>query len=155
MKLELDSRDSSTFKYDQLFQHVLGKCATTDARTLVERHGAHTELSVSCYTIPAGVPLTQMPTMADFVAIPNKVTPAPVQVMEEIPTTIAENIIDTIIDNMIKVYEAWTFQLSKVNELRDRGYQNARAYTIAADHSPLHTPMNFLPPTAPLGPAYY
>jgi len=56
---------------------------------------------------------------------------------------------------MMTAFEAWTIQLSKVNEPSQRGYQTARAYAIQVDYPPPHTPMKFLPPHAPMGPAYY
>ena len=82
-------------------------------------------------------------------------TPAPESPMETIPNSNTDNGLDMVIDNKMKALEAWTIQLSKANEPRYRGYQPARAYAIQATHPPLHTPMNFLPHTAPMGPTYY
>jgi hypothetical protein len=155
MKLELDPREPATFKYNKLRQHVLNKCATADGLALLNSEGARTAPGVSPYSIPAGVPLPQMPVLVNHPAIPNEETPAPAQATEESPIAKAENTIDTKMDNMMKAFEAWTFQLSKANEPRYGGYQTARAYAIETDHPPPHTPMNFPPPNAPTGPAYY
>jgi len=81
--------------------------------------------------------------------------PAPGQATEEISIAKAEITIVTKMDNMMKAFEAWTFQLTKVNEPRYRGYQTARVYAVQADHPPSHTPINFTPPNAPTGPPYY
>jgi len=155
MELDLDPRDPWTFKYDKLRKHVLDECGTADTLTLLNSEGARTAPGVSPYSILAGVPLPQMPVGANHPAIPNEETPAPAQAMEEIRIAKAENTIDMKIDTMMKAFKAWTFQLSKANEPRHRGYQTARAYAIQADHPPTHTPMNFTPPNAPTGPAYY
>jgi hypothetical protein len=155
MKLELDPRDPSTFKYDKLRKHVLDNCANADALAHLDSEGARTAPGVYHYSIPAGVKLPQMPVVVNLAAIPNEETPAPAQAMEEIPIVKAENTINTKSDNMMKAFEAWTFQLSKVNEPRYGGYQTARAYAIEADHPPPNTPMNFTPPNAPTRPAYY
>ena len=155
MKLNLDPRDPSTFKYDKFPKHVLDKGATADALALQDLEGACTAPGVSPYSIPAGVPLLQMPVVANLPAIPIEVTPAPSQAMEGIPIAKAENTIDTKMDDMMKPFEARTVRLSKANEPRFGGYQTARVYAIQADHPPTHTPMNFPPPNAPAGPAYH
>jgi hypothetical protein len=155
IKLELDLRDHSMFKYDKLRKYVLDKCATADALGLLDSEGASTVPGVSLYSIPGGVPLTQMPVVVNLPAIPTEETPAPTQAMEEIPIPKAENTINTKMEHMVKAFEAWTFQLRKANEPRYGGYQTARVYAIQADHPPPHTPMNFPPPKAPTGPAYY
>jgi len=155
MKLKLDPRDPSTFKHDKLRKHVLDKCATADALALLDSEGACTAPGVSPYSIPARVRLQQMPVAVNLPAIPNEETLAPAQATEEIPIAKAENMIDTNMDNMMKDFEAWTFQLSKANEPRYGGYQTARAYAIQGEHPPPHTPMNIPPPDSPTGPAYY
>jgi len=153
MKLELDPRDPLTFKYDKLRKHVINKCATADALTLLDSDGARAVPGVSSYSIPAGVPLPQMPVLVNLPAIPNEETPAPMLATEEIPIAKAENMIDSKMDNMMKAFEAWTFQLSKANEPKYGGYQTARVYAIQAYHPPPHTPMNFPTPNVPTGPA--
>ena len=155
MKLELDPRDPSTFKYDKLRKYALDKCATADALALLDSEGARTAPGVSPYSLPAGVPLPEMPVVVNLPAIPNEETPVPVQATQEITIAKAENTINTTMDNMMKAFEPWTFQLSKANEPRYGGYQTARAYAIQANHPPQHTPMNFPPPNAPTGPTYY
>jgi len=96
-----------------------------------------------------------MPVVANLLAIPNEETPAPEQAMVEIPIATAENTIDTKLHNKMKAFEACACQLGNANEPRYGGYQTARAYTIHVDHPPPHTPMNFPPPNAAMGPAYY
>jgi len=63
-----------------------------------------------------------MAVVVNLPAIPNKDTPAPAQVTEEIPIAKAENMIDTKMDNMVMAFDAWTFQLSNANEPRYGGY---------------------------------
>jgi hypothetical protein len=77
---------------------------------------------VSPYLIAAGDVLPQMPVVGHFPAIAHKETPAPAQSMEEIPIAKAVNTINTKMDNMMKAFEAWTFQLRKENEATYRGY---------------------------------
>jgi len=120
-KLELDPRDPSTFKYDKLRKHVLDKCSTADALAVLDSEGACTAPGVSPYSIPAGVPLPQMPVVVNLPAIPNEETTAPAQATEVIPIAKAENTSDTKMDNMMKACEAWTIQLSKANEPSVRG----------------------------------
>jgi len=71
-----------------------------------------------------------MPVVANLPAIPNEETPAPAHAMEEIPIAEDENIIDKKMENIMKAFEAWTFQLSNANEPRYGGYQTARVYAI-------------------------
>jgi hypothetical protein len=59
-----------------------------------------------------------MPVVINLPAITSEETPAPAQATEEIPIAKADNTIDMKMDNMIKTFEAWTFQMSKVNEYR-------------------------------------
>ena len=127
MKLELDPRDPSTLKYNKRRMHLLDECATTNALAHLHLEGAYTAPGVSPYSIPAAVPLPQMPVVVNLPAIPNKETPAAAQPTEEIAIANAVNTIDTKMDNMIMALEAWTFQLSKANEPRYGGYQTARA----------------------------
>jgi hypothetical protein len=102
MKLDLDPRDLSTFKFDKLQHHVLDTCATADALPACDWEGARMAPGVSPYSIPAGISLPQMPVVMILLAICNKETPPPVQAMEEIPIAKAEN---TKMDNMIKPSE--------------------------------------------------
>jgi hypothetical protein len=55
MKLELDPRDPSTFKYDKLRNHVLDKCATSNALAHLDSKAARMAPGVSPYSITAGV----------------------------------------------------------------------------------------------------
>jgi len=57
-----------------------------------------------------------MPVVVNFPAIANEETLAPAQATEEIPIAKAKNTIDMKMDEMMKAFEAWTFQLSKANE---------------------------------------
>jgi hypothetical protein len=152
MKFKRDPRGHWTFKYDTLRKHVLDKCATGNALPLLDSEGARTVPGVSPYSIPAGVSLPQMRIVMNIPSIPNEVTPARAHATEEIPVAIGENTIDMKIDNMMKTFEALTFQLSKANEPRYGCYQTARAYAIQANHPPPHIPMNFSPPNAPTYP---
>jgi len=155
IKLELDPQHPSTFKYYTLRNHVLYKCATANPLALLDLEGARTVPGVSPYSMPAGVPLPQMPVVVNLPAIPNEETPAPVQATEDILSAKAENMIDTKMDNMMKVFEGWTCQLRKANEARYGCYHPARVYAIRADHPPTHTHMDFPPPNAHTGAAYY
>ena len=101
------------------------------------------------------MPLPQMPLGVNLPVITYKETPAPAQVMEEIPLHKAENSIDTKRDNMNKVFKAGTLKLIESNEAQYRGSQASMAYTIQADYPPPYIPMNFHPPNAPMGPAFY
>jgi len=56
IKLGLDPRNPSTFNYERLRNHVLGKCATADAVVLLDLTGACMSPTVSPYSIPTGVP---------------------------------------------------------------------------------------------------
>jgi len=96
-----------------------------------------------------------MPLVMNLLAIPNEETPGPVQATEELPITKGKNTIDRKMDNMMKAFEAWSFQWSKANEPTYGGYQTGREYTIQADDPPMQIPMNFPPPNAPMGPTYY
>jgi len=106
---------------------------------------------VSPDSIQAAVPLPQMPAVVNLPPIPNKETLAPAQVTEAIPIATADDTIDTKMDNMIKVFDAWTSQMSKEIEPGYGGYHTARAHTIQADQPPPHTAMNSPPPNAPMG----
>jgi hypothetical protein len=105
MKLQLDPRDPSMFKYDQLQMHVLETCVTADALPLLDSEKAHTVLGVSSYSVPAGVPLRQMLVVTNLPAIPSKRTPAPVQATDEIPIAKADNTINMKMDSMMKAFE--------------------------------------------------
>jgi hypothetical protein len=96
-----------------------------------------------------------MPVVVNLPAFPNDETPAPPQATMEIPIPMDTHTMDTKMDNLIKASKAWTLQLSNANEPRYEGYQTAMVYAMQADHPPSHTPMNFPPPNAPTGPAYY
>jgi hypothetical protein len=102
MKLEIDHRDPSTFKYEKLRKHVLDECATADVLALLDSEGVSTAPGVSPYSLPAGVPLPQMPVVLNLPAIPNEETPAPAQAIEEIPIATAENMIDMKMASMMK-----------------------------------------------------
>jgi soluble lytic murein transglycosylase-like protein len=122
MKLELVRRDPSMFKYNKLRKHVIGKCATPDALALLDSDGACTVPGVSRYSVPAAVPLLRMAVVVNLAAIPKEETTAPVQATAEIPIAKAEYTIDTKMDNMMKPFDASTFQLCKANEPRYGGY---------------------------------
>jgi len=77
MKLELYPRDPSMFKDVKLRKHVLDKCASPNALALLDSEGARTALGDSPYSIPAGVPLPQIPGVANLPAIHNEETPSP------------------------------------------------------------------------------
>ena len=153
IKLELDPREPSTFKYNKLRKQVADNCVTADALILLDSEGTCTALGVSPYSIPAGVPLPQMPVVVNLPAIPSKKTPAPAEAVEEIPIADPDNTIDTKMEYIIKAFEWWTFQLSEANEPRYEGNQIVRAYPFQADHPPLHTEMNFPPQNTPTRPA--
>lgn len=101
-------------------------------------------------SVPVRGPLPQIPLVVNLPDIPHQESPAPVQAKEEIPIAKAENTIDTKMDNMMKSFQAWTFQIIKLNETWFRWYQNGRPNTNAADYSPTYTPINFPPPNAPM-----
>jgi hypothetical protein len=111
-----------TFNNNTFRKDVLNRCATTDALALLDSKGARMVSGVSPYLIAVGDVLPQMPVVGHFPAIANKETPAPAQSMEEIPIAKAVNTFDTEMDNMMKAFEAWTFQLRKENEPTYRGY---------------------------------
>jgi len=74
----------------QSFSHgkyVLDKCVTADALGLLDSEGARTVLAVSPYSVPAGVPLQQMPVVVNLPTIPCEESPAPAQATEVIPIT--------------------------------------------------------------------
>jgi len=71
-----------------------------------------------------------MPVVVNVPAIPNKETLAPAQVTEAISIARAKDTIDMEMDNMMKAFAAWTFQLRNANEPRFGGYLTARAYAI-------------------------
>ena len=75
--------------------------------------------------------------------------------MEEILIAKDKNTIDMKKHHMMKALEVWTFQLHKPNEPRHRGHQTARAYSIQADHPPLHTARTVPRQSAPTRPANY
>jgi hypothetical protein len=87
-------------------------------------------------------------------AIANEETPAPLQAMEEVPITEAENPINIEMDNMIRAFEAFTFQLSNANQPRNGSSQTASVYAMQLDHPPPHTPMNSPSRNSPTGLAY-
>jgi len=155
MKRIVDSRDPSTFKYDNSWKHVLNQCATANVWFLLDSEGPRMAPAVSPYSIPAAVPLPLMPVVVNLPAISCAETLAPAQAREEIPIAKAKNTIDTKMDNMIKAIKALAFLLSKANDPRYGCYQTASAYTIQADHSPPHKVMNFTPLNVARGPTYY
>jgi len=116
MRLELDPQDPSSFKYNQLRKYILDKCLTADPLAFLDSEVTLMALGVSPYSVPAGVPLPQMPVVIDLPAIPSEKTPAPAQPMEEIAIAKANNTINTKRDKMMKAFEDWHCQLSKANE---------------------------------------
>jgi hypothetical protein len=112
IKLELDPSDPSTFKYEKLQKHVLVEWMTADTLAILNSEAARTAPGVSPYSIPAGVPLPQMPVAVNLAAIPSEETLAPVQATEEIPIAKANSTIDTKMYITIKTFETWTFQMS-------------------------------------------
>jgi len=90
--------------------------------------------------------LLHMPVVVILLAISSKDSPASAPATEENPIANAENSIDTKMDNMMNILKVSIFMLSRANEPRYCGYQTAWDYTIEADNSPPHTPMNFTPP---------
>jgi hypothetical protein len=106
MKLKLDSRDPSTFKYNQLRKDVLDICATRDALALLDSEAACTAQGVSPYSIPLVVPLPQMPVVVNLPAFPNEETPAPAEATNENPIVEAKNTTDIKMDSMMKAFDA-------------------------------------------------
>jgi len=93
---------------------------------------------VSPYSIPAGVPPLQMAVVGNLPAIPTEASFVPAQATEEIPIPKAESTIHTKMNNMMKFFKSWTFEMSKLNKPGYGGNQTARAYAIKADDpSPL------------------
>jgi len=155
MKLELDPRDPSMFKYNKLWMHVLDQCVTTDTLALLNTEGAHTAPGVSTSSVPAGVPHPQMTVVRNLPAIPSKGTLAPAQAIDGIHIAKGNNTIDTTMDNVMKAFKAWTFQKSKVNEPEYGGYHTATAYPIEAQRPPQQIPMHVPTPHVPTGPNYH
>jgi len=129
MKLEQNPRDPSRLRFDRVRKHLPNKCATPNARGLLDWDGTRKALGVTPYSNPAGVRLPQMPVVVNLPAILSEESPPQAQAMEEIPITKAENTIDTKMDNSMKAFEAWTLHMSKANEPRYGGYRIPRAYT--------------------------
>jgi len=155
LKLELDSRDPWTFTHDELWNCVFHICVTANVVALLDLERAFEVLGVSPYSISTGVVLPQMPVEVNLPASPSEETLAPAQATEKIPITKAKDTIHIKMDNFMKAFVAWTFQMSNVNEPRYGGYNTARAYPIQDDHPPSHTAMNYPPPNTPMGTAYY
>jgi len=155
LKHEYYPRDHTMLEYDQLLKHVLDNCATNIPLAHLDSERAQTSPGVSPYSIPAPVPLLQMPVVVNHATIPSEETPAPVQATDEIPIAITENSIDTKMDNMVNASDTWTFQLGEANDPSYGSDQTASAYVIQADHPPPHTPMNFPPLNAPTEPTYF
>ena len=59
MNLELDHRDTSLFKFDELPKHILNYCVTTNTVTSLDSEYLHTALGVSPYSVPASFPIPQ------------------------------------------------------------------------------------------------
>jgi hypothetical protein len=97
MKRELDPRDLLTCKWDKLRKHVkanvLDKCLTANALSLPDLDNACMVPGVSPCSIPAVVPLLQMPVVLNLGAVLKEETPAPVHATEVIPIAKAENTI--------------------------------------------------------------
>jgi len=141
MKFNQDPTDPSMFQYNKHRIHFRVKCVMADALTLHDSEGAHSLLGVSPYSVLAGVPLPQMWAVINLLATPCEETLAPAQATEEIPIANVQNSIDSNMDNKRKAFEAWTIQMTKVQEPRYGGYQTARPYAIYTDHPPPHIPM--------------
>jgi len=127
MKLEQYPRDPTMFKYDGCRDYAPNKCVISHALQQRDSEGAHMAPEVSHYSTPAGVPLPQIPVVVNLPAIPIENTTEAVDAMEQIPITEAENTIDIKIDNLMKAFMGWAFQMIKANEPRYAGYQTARA----------------------------
>jgi hypothetical protein len=93
MKRELDPRDLLTCKWGKLRKHVLDKCLTANALSLPDLDNARMVPGVSPCSIPAVVPLLQMPVVLNLGAVLKEETPAPVHATEVIPIAKAENTI--------------------------------------------------------------
>jgi hypothetical protein len=130
MKLELDPRDPSKWKYDKLRKHVLNDSANADDVVLLDPEDAPQPPGVHPYSIPAGVPVPPMPVVVNIPLIPNEETLAPAQDTEEIPIGKAKNSFNTKMNNMMKPFEAWAVQPSKATDPSYAGYLTARVYAI-------------------------
>jgi len=84
MKVELDPKDPSMVKNDQLQYHVLDDSVTANAITVQDSQAVHTVLGVSPYSVPANIPLPQLPFMTNLHAVPNKESLAPASATEDI-----------------------------------------------------------------------
>jgi hypothetical protein len=112
MKLELDFRDSLMVKFNKLQTHILEKWPTAEDLVLLDLGGACTAPGVSSYSIPAEVPLPQMPVVVHLPAFPNQETLSPGQARDGVHIAKVQNTIDTKMDNKMMDFEAGTFQLS-------------------------------------------
>jgi hypothetical protein len=77
MELDLHTTNPLNFIFNKLRKHVLDKYVSADALALLNSEGTRKAPGVSPDSVPAGVPLPQMPDVVNLPAIPNKVTPAP------------------------------------------------------------------------------
>lgn len=109
IKLDLDPRESSSFKYNEHSNYILEKCVTAQALVPCDLDGAITEPGVSPYSIPGAVPLQQMAVVVNLQAIPSKETPPPAHATEEISIANAKNTFDMTRNNWMKGFEVWTF----------------------------------------------
>jgi len=145
MTLELDLRDPATSKHSRTQTPVVDRCVTTDAITLLDPDRATTAPGVSSYSIAAWVPLSLISVELNLPAISNQETPAPAEATKAIDIAKAENSSDFKMYNTMQAFEAWTFQMSKVNEPRYGDYQTTKLYSIQAEHPLLYSPINFPP----------
>jgi hypothetical protein len=81
----------STFKYNKPRNQLLARYASTDAIRLLDSEGPCTPQGVASSSIPARVPLPQLPAVLNIQAIFIAETLAPSQATEEIPITKANN----------------------------------------------------------------
>jgi len=100
-RLEPHPRYPSTLKYEIPRQHILYKCSTTDAHPLLDWDGMSLAPGVSPYSIPAGVPLPQMPVVVNRQAIPSKEILAPAEATEETPIVKSINDIKIEMENIL------------------------------------------------------
>jgi hypothetical protein len=105
-KLEQDPRYLSMCKNNKRRKNVTDKCATADALAILDLECPLTAPGVCSYSIPAAVPLSQMPVVVNLPAIPSQKTLAPAQATLEMSIAKAKNTMDTKMDNVMKAFEA-------------------------------------------------
>jgi len=127
MKLNLYPGDSLPFKYNNVRNHVVGICATADALPRLDLKVTRAAPSVSLYSIPAGVLLTQMLEVVNLLSIPSEETLVLAQPKEEISIAKSNNTVDRKMGDMMKAFEAWARRLSTANDCGYGGYQTVRS----------------------------